>query len=85
MQGNKLIFNPQTDKRESVLELDPAKTPKQIIVTPLDGPRKGKPLRDLYSLERDGSRCASTTTLMGRLDHPPDSQHILGTGYGFSC
>ena len=53
VRGNKITFTPETDKRESVFELDQTKTPKEIVVTPLDGPHQGKLLRGLYSLEKD--------------------------------
>ncbi len=51
IEGNKITFNPGTEGRQSTFELDPAKLPKQIILTPLDGPGKGKSQRGLYAFE----------------------------------
>lgn len=51
IEGNSIIFNPKTQKRESTFELDLTKTPKEIVLTPTDGPRKGKPVRGIYTFE----------------------------------
>jgi uncharacterized protein (TIGR03067 family) len=53
IKGDKIIFNPETEKRTSTIQLDPSKQPKEMRLTPLDGPAKGKPATAIYALERD--------------------------------
>jgi uncharacterized protein (TIGR03067 family) len=53
VKGNKITFNPQTDNAQVVFELDPTKTPKEFVFTPLDGPRKGESRRAIYSFENE--------------------------------
>ena len=52
VKGNKMTFSPPATIRESVFQLDAAKSPKQIILTSLDGPSKGVARRGFYSLEK---------------------------------
>src|SRR5207248_2683390 len=35
---------------EMSFTIEPEKVPKQIVLTPLDGPRKGKPVQAIYSI-----------------------------------
>ena len=53
IKANRIIFTPDTDKRESSFKVDASKRPKEIVITPLDGPHKGHPQRGLYSFEKD--------------------------------
>ncbi len=48
--ADKLIF---PGNRQSSYKLDPTKTPKVIAVTPLDGPRKGQAMNNIYRLDGD--------------------------------
>lgn len=50
---NKLVMDGLDGKREFSFALDATKTPKQIDLTPLDGPFKGKTTPAIYSLEGD--------------------------------
>jgi uncharacterized protein (TIGR03067 family) len=52
VRGDRITFTPETDQRESSFKLDPSQHPKAIVITPLDGPRKGRPQRGLYSFEK---------------------------------
>jgi uncharacterized protein (TIGR03067 family) len=52
IKANRIMFTPETDKRESSFKLDVSKRPKEIVITPLDGPHKGQPQHGLYSLEK---------------------------------
>jgi uncharacterized protein (TIGR03067 family) len=80
VKGNKLTFNPQAHKRESVFELDPTKLPKQIIVTPLDGPRKGNSQRGLYSLEKGLLTLCLNTDPHGTAGPPAEFSTHAGDG-----
>ena len=51
--ADKLTFNPTGENRQSSYKLDPSKTPKEIELTPLDGPAKGKPMKNIYRLDGD--------------------------------
>lgn len=44
IKDNKIIFNPDTEKREHTFELDPKTNPKAMDLTPSDGPSKGQKL-----------------------------------------
>ncbi len=50
---NTITFNPDTEKRAANFKLGPAEKPKAIVLTPLDGPGKARPVRGIYSLEDD--------------------------------
>ena len=50
IKGTRITF---AGNRESTFELDTATSPRLIAVTPLDGPRKGKTQRAIYSVEKD--------------------------------
>jgi uncharacterized protein (TIGR03067 family) len=51
--ADKLIFNPKGENRQTSYKLDPAKMPKAIDLTPLDGPAKGKAMKSIYRLDGD--------------------------------
>jgi uncharacterized protein (TIGR03067 family) len=54
IQGDKLVFTPDTDKREHTFTLDPKADPKAMDLTPGDGPAKGKKLPcAIYKLDGD--------------------------------
>jgi RNA polymerase sigma factor (sigma-70 family) len=53
IKGDRITFNPDTENRVSTFELDPSKDPKEIDLTPQDGPRKGRTSPGIYSLEGD--------------------------------
>ncbi len=50
---DKIIFNPETEKRTSTIQLDPSRQPQEMVLTPLDGPAKGKSATAIYSVEKD--------------------------------
>jgi RNA polymerase sigma factor (sigma-70 family) len=51
--ADKVVFNPKGENRVSTYKLDSTKTPKVIVLTPLDGPAKGESLRAIYELKGD--------------------------------
>jgi uncharacterized protein (TIGR03067 family) len=54
IEGDKLIFTPDTDKRVHAFILDPKADPKAMDLTPGDGPAKGKKLPcAIYKLDGD--------------------------------
>jgi uncharacterized protein (TIGR03067 family) len=54
IKGNKIIFNPDTEKREHTFELDPKTNPKAMDLTPSDGPAKSQKLPcAIYKLDGD--------------------------------
>ena len=53
IEKDKITFNPETEKRTSTIQLDLSKQPKIMLVTPSDGPEKGKTLTAIYSLDQD--------------------------------
>jgi uncharacterized protein (TIGR03067 family) len=52
VHADRITFTPQTNQRESKFELHPSKAPKEIVITPLDGPRKGRSQRGLYAFDK---------------------------------
>ena len=67
IKSDRIIFTPESDKRESSFKLDMSKRPKEIVITPLDGPHKGDPQRGLYSLEKG----RLTLCINNETKHPP--------------
>jgi RNA polymerase sigma-70 factor (ECF subfamily) len=53
IKGDEMVFNPDTENRRSTFKLDPRKKPKAIILTPQDGPDKGRAVEGIYALEKD--------------------------------
>jgi uncharacterized protein (TIGR03067 family) len=51
VEGNEMTINPQTDKVPLAFELDPAKSPKEIVLSMLDERHKGVTRRGIYSFE----------------------------------
>jgi uncharacterized protein (TIGR03067 family) len=51
VKGNEMTINPQTDKVPLAFELDPAKSPNEIVLTMLDERHKGVTRRGIYSFE----------------------------------
>jgi uncharacterized protein (TIGR03067 family) len=51
--GDSLIVQGKDEEHKGTYKLDATKKPKQIDVTPGDGPEKDKVLRGIYSLEKD--------------------------------
>src|SRR5437660_1035156 len=52
IEKDKITFNPETETRTSTIQLDLSKQPKMMLVTPSDGPAKGKTLTAIYSLDQ---------------------------------
>jgi uncharacterized protein (TIGR03067 family) len=59
VKGKKMTF---PGGREGSFELDASKTPKIISLTPLDGPKKGKTQRAIYSIEKDSLKLCLTNS-----------------------
>jgi uncharacterized protein (TIGR03067 family) len=54
IKGNKIVFNPDTEKREHTFALDPKTNPKAMDLTPSDGAAKGQKLPcAIYKLDGD--------------------------------
>lgn len=52
--ADQIVFNLKgEEKKAGNYKLAPTKSPKVIELTPLDGPDKGKPQRDIYELNGD--------------------------------
>jgi uncharacterized protein (TIGR03067 family) len=71
VNGNKMTFNPQTDEAQVVFELHPAKTPMEIVFTPLDGPRKGESRRAIYAFENELFKLCWDNDEKSKNDKPP--------------
>jgi uncharacterized protein (TIGR03067 family) len=83
VEGHKVSFNPRTENRQSSFEIDLAKAPKQIIVTPLDGPRKGHTLRGLYSFEGGQLKLLINNDPNGKGEAPAEFSTRRGDGLRF--
>lgn len=53
IKEDKVVFNPETEKRTSTLKLDLSRKPHEMHLTPLDGPAKKETAKAIYSLEKD--------------------------------
>jgi uncharacterized protein (TIGR03067 family) len=51
--AEKLTLGSNASKREFNYQIDPAKKPRQMTLTPLDGPHKGKSVSGIYELKED--------------------------------
>jgi RNA polymerase sigma factor (sigma-70 family) len=52
IKGHEMTINPDTENRRASFKLYPGKTLNAIVMTPADGPAKGKPVVGIYSLEK---------------------------------
>jgi uncharacterized protein (TIGR03067 family) len=78
VKGNTITF---MGTLESTFELDVTKTPKVIAVTPLDGPRKGKTQRAIYSLENGIFKvCMASDPAKGNAQPPKELATRPGDG-----
>jgi uncharacterized protein (TIGR03067 family) len=51
---DKMVLQVRDGEHTGTFKLDTGKKPKQIDVTPLDGPEKGKVMEGIYELTKDG-------------------------------
>jgi uncharacterized protein (TIGR03067 family) len=87
VEGNKLSFSPEIDKPEWTFELDTAKRPRQIIMTPVGAQDKDK-VRAIYSVEKDVFKLCVKQAGTSRGERPPadfstrtgDGQRLLVLG-----
>jgi RNA polymerase sigma factor (sigma-70 family) len=63
VKGDRITFNPDTDNRVSTFKLDPDKKPRAILLTPQDGPAKGRTVEGIYAIDPAGrlSLCFDNT------------------------
>ncbi len=52
IKGSEMTINPDTENRRCTFQLVPGKMRNGIVLTPEDGPAKGKPVLGIYSLEK---------------------------------
>lgn len=82
IKDNKIIFNPDTEKREHTFELDPKTNPKAMDLTPSDGPSKGQKLPcAIYKL--DGDKLTICLDKEGKTGKRP-TQFKTAAGDGFA-
>lgn len=80
VKGNKITF---TGTPGSTFELDATKKPRVIAVTPLDGPRKGKTQRAIYSIDKDTLKlCMSNDRTKD--NQPPPKEFATKPGDGLT-
>ncbi len=85
LQGRKAVIegDKMTEKHkgevigQSAIKLDPTRSPKEIDVTPLSGPEKGRVLRGIYS--RDGDTLKACFARPGE-DRPTGFSSKAGSG-----
>jgi uncharacterized protein (TIGR03067 family) len=53
IKGNRLTITLKADEKGAKLFADPSKSPKEIDMTPDDGPRKGEKALGIYKVEGD--------------------------------
>jgi uncharacterized protein (TIGR03067 family) len=53
IDDDKITFTGAAEKLVATFKIDPGKTPKEIDMVPLDGPKKGKVYKGYYSLDGD--------------------------------
>jgi uncharacterized protein (TIGR03067 family) len=80
VEGNTIVFTPKVDKRQSTFAVDPTKSPKQIIFTPLDGPRKGETQRAIYAFEGGQLKLLVNNDPNGKRDAPTEFSTRRGDG-----
>jgi RNA polymerase sigma-70 factor (ECF subfamily) len=75
---NKFTFSPTGNKNQSTFTVDPSKEPKEITLTPLQGPMKGRPVTGIYRLEGD----TLTLCVCNVSDKPGDKPDAFKTEKG---
>jgi uncharacterized protein (TIGR03067 family) len=65
--------------KDASFTIDEAKTPKQIVITPKDGPQKDKPRTNIYELNGDTLKMAFR---IGDDNTTPPADFAQGDGFG---
>jgi uncharacterized protein (TIGR03067 family) len=82
--GGKYTVEIGKEKEEGTFTVDLAKTPKQMDITPKDGPNKGKTIKVIYKLDGDTLvACYDLDTEKGtrpeKFESKPDTMRLLTT------